>query len=70
MTKRRENTAMSIENISNEASNDSNAENTRIELQQANQKCLVTVMGDKGGVEKSTFSRGLLQVYINKKLIC
>ena len=33
------------------------------------QRRLVIVTGDKGGVGKSTFARGLLQLYINKVLI-
>ena len=68
MSKKRESTAMSTENISIEASNESNTENKNLELQKANQKRLVIVTGDKGGVGKSTFSRGLLQVYVNKKI--
>jgi len=31
---------------------------------------LVIITGDKGGVGKSTFARGLLQLYINKDLVC
>ncbi|NMF63244.1 chromosome partitioning protein ParA (plasmid) [Brasilonema octagenarum UFV-E1] len=34
------------------------------------QRRLVIVTGDKGGVGKSTFARGLLQLYINKDLVC
>jgi hypothetical protein len=34
------------------------------------QNRLVIVTGDKGGVGKSTFSRGLLQLYLNKNLPC
>ena len=34
------------------------------------QRRLVIVTGDKGGVGKSTFARGLLQLYINKDLRC
>lgn len=33
-------------------------------------KRLVIVVGDKGGVGKTTFSRGLLQLYINKNIPC
>jgi hypothetical protein len=33
-------------------------------------KRLVIVTGDKGGVGKSTFARGLLQLYINKDIDC
>ena len=33
-------------------------------------KRLVIVTGDKGGVGKSTFSRGLLQLYIDRNLFC
>ena len=34
------------------------------------QRRLVIVTGDKGGVGKSTFARGLLQLYINKDIKC
>ncbi|PSB26419.1 chromosome partitioning protein ParA [Chlorogloea sp. CCALA 695] len=34
------------------------------------QKRLVIVVGDKGGVGKTTFSRGLLQLYINNNIPC
>jgi hypothetical protein len=34
------------------------------------QRRLVIITGDKGGVGKSTFARGLLQLYINKDLVC
>ncbi len=33
-------------------------------------KRLVIVVGDKGGVGKTTFSRGLLQLYINSNIPC
>lgn len=34
------------------------------------EKRLVIVVGDKGGVGKTTFSRGLLQLYINNDIPC
>lgn len=34
------------------------------------EKRLVIIAGDKGGVGKTTFARGLLQLYINKDLPC
>lgn len=38
--------------------------------QHSNKKRFVIVTGDKGGVGKSTFARGLFDFYINKKFPC
>lgn len=47
-----------------------NQQNNDQEQANNKHKRLVIVTGDKGGVGKSTFARGLLQLYIDKNLWC
>ncbi|MEC4815879.1 MAG: chromosome partitioning protein ParA [Scytonema sp. PMC 1069.18] len=51
-------------------SDKNNNKNSSLSTNHQSQRRLAIVTGDKGGVGKSTFARGLLQLYINKDLAC
>ncbi|MFL9458174.1 chromosome partitioning protein ParA [Tolypothrix bouteillei VB521301_2] len=50
--------------------NNNTNNNSSKSINNQSQRRLVIITGDKGGVGKSTFARGLLQLYINKDLVC
>ncbi|MDF5727682.1 MAG: chromosome partitioning protein ParA [Rhizonema sp. PD38] len=64
MSQTKNNKAKKMSENNNTNNNSSESTNNQ------SQRRLVIVTGDKGGVGKSTFARGLLQLYINKDLVC